>query len=859
MHLTLNLHYLCDMIYPLNFEQKIGFDQIRQLLKEKCLSSLGEERVSDMVFSDNYHQIGEYLEQTTEFVRILQEGNNFPAQFFFDVRPSLKRIRVEGMYLEEQELFDLRRSLETIRDIVHFLMKNEEGNGEAETTPPYPRLRSLAGDINVFPQLITRINAILSPYGKIKDNASPQLARIRQELTTTLNSISRSLYGILRNAQNEGVVDKDVTPTMRDGRLVIPVAPALKRKIKGIVHDESASGKTVFIEPAEVVEANNRIRELEGEEHREIIRILTEFSGLLRPSIPDLLLSYEFLAEIDFIRAKALLAEQTNSLKPAFENKQIIDWTMAVHPLLQLSLAKHGKKVVPLDIELNEQQRILLISGPNAGGKSVCLKTVGLLQYMLQCGLLVPMHERSHAGIFSHIFIDIGDEQSIEDDLSTYSSHLTNMKIMMKNCNERSLILIDEFGGGTEPQIGGAIAEAVLKRFNQKKTYGVITTHYQNLKHFAENHEGVVNGAMLYDRHLMQALFQLQIGNPGSSFAVEIARKIGLPEDVIADASEIVGSEYIQSDKYLQDIVRDKRYWENKRQNIRQREKQMEDTIARYQAEMEDLQKSRKEILRKAQEEAAQLMQEANARIEQTIRTIKETQAEKEKTRQARQELSDFRASIEDATRLEMEEQIARKMEKLKERQNRKKDRKAAKESPNALTPQEQAALQARKEAERKAAIVPGSHVKLKGQTSVGEVLETNGKSVVVAFGSIKTTVKIDRLEPTSAKPKQAELSTKSTYLSTQTQDSMYEKKLHFKQDIDVRGMRGDEAIQAVTYFIDDAILIGVSRVRILHGTGTGILRTLIRQYLQTVPGVRHFADEHVQFGGAGITVVDLS
>ena len=846
------------MIYPQNFEQKIGFDQIRQLLKEKCLSTLGEERVTDMVFSDRFNEVEERLDQVTEFVRILQEEDNFPAQYFFDVRPSLKRIRVEGMYLDEQELFDLRRSLETIRDIVRFLQKSENEE-EEETTSPYPCLKRLAGDITVFPQLIGKINGILSPYGKIKDNASAELARIRRELASTMGSISRSLNSILRNAQSEGVVDKDVTPTMRDGRLVIPVAPALKRKIKGIVHDESASGKTVFIEPAEVVEANNRIRELEGDERREIIRILMEFSNLLRPSIPDVLLSYEFLAEIDFIRAKALFSEQITGLKPAFENKQVIDWTMAVHPLLQLSLAKHGKKVIPLDIELDEKQRILIISGPNAGGKSVCLKTVGLLQYMLQCGLLIPMHERSHAGIFSNIFIDIGDEQSIEDDLSTYSSHLTNMKIMMKNCNERSLILIDEFGGGTEPQIGGAIAEAVLKRFNQKQTFGVITTHYQNLKHFAEDHDGVVNGAMLYDRHLMQALFQLQIGNPGSSFAVEIARKIGLPEDVISDASEIVGSEYINADKYLQDIVRDKRYWEGKRQTIRQREKHMEETIARYQTEIEELQKSRKEILQKAKEEAEQLMQEANARIENTIRTIKEAQAEKEKTRQIRQELNDFRESLDTLTAKEQEEKIARKIEKLKEKQNRKKEKKANKNQENTLSAQALAEQQAKKEAERLAAIVPGSYVKIKGQTSVGEVLEINGKKAIVAFGSIKTTVKLDRLERTNAQPKQVDVSTKSTYISSQTQDSMYEKKLNFKQDIDVRGMRGDEALQAVTYFIDDAILVGMSRVRILHGTGTGILRTLIRQYLQTVPGVSHFADEHIQFGGAGITVVDLS
>ena len=833
------------MIYPQNFEQKIGFDQIRQLLKEKCLSTLGEERVTDMTFSDQHDKVEELLNQVMEFVRIIQEEDSFPDQFFFDVRPSLKRVRIEGMYLDEQELFDLRRSLETIRDIVRFLHRNEE---EEESDCPYPSLKRLAGDIAVFPQLIGKIDSILNKYGKIKDNASTELARIRRELASTMGSISRSLNSILRSAQSEGYVDKDVVPTMRDGRLVIPVAPGLKRKIKGIVHDESASGKTVFIEPAEVVEANNRIRELEGDERREIIRILTEFSNVLRPSIPEILQSYEFLAEIDFIRAKSYFAIQTNALKPATVNGLLLDWTMAVHPLLQLSLSKHGKKVVPLDIELNQKQRILIISGPNAGGKSVCLKTVGLLQYMLQCGMPVPMHERSHAGIFSNIFIDIGDEQSIEDDLSTYSSHLTNMKVMMKSCDGHSLILIDEFGGGTEPQIGGAIAEAVLKRFNQKKTFGVITTHYQNLKHFAEDNEGVVNGAMLYDRHLMQALFQLQIGNPGSSFAVEIARKIGLPEDVIADASEIVGSEYINADKYLQDIVRDKRYWEGKRQTIRQREKHMEETIARYQTEMEELQKSRKEIIRQAKEEAERLLQESNARIENTIRAIKEAQAEKEKTRLVRQELNDFRASVNELASKEQEDKIARKMEKLKEKQNRKKEKKQVSESqtpsphPPKITP-----------------ITIGEHVKIKGQSAIGEVLEINGKNTaVVGFGSIKTTVKLDRLERTNAAPQKQEPA-KSTFVSSQTHDQMYEKKLGFKQDIDVRGMRGDEALQAVTYFIDDAILVGMGRVRILHGTGTGILRTLIRQYLDTVPGVRHFADEHVQFGGAGITVVDLA
>ena len=806
------------MIYPQNFEQKIGFDQIRQLLKNKCLSTLGEERVDDMAFSDDYTDINRRLEQVVEFVRIIQEEDSFPDQYFFDVRTSLKRIRVEGLYMDEQELFDLRRSLETIRDIVRFLQQtdDDEEYADGEENSPYPALKELAGDILVFPQLITRINNILDKFGKIKDNASAELLRIRRELSATTGSISRSLNAILRTAQSEGYVDKDVTPTMRDGRLVIPVAPGMKRKIKGIVHDESATGKTVFIEPAEVVEANNRIRELEGEERREIIRILTEFSAVIRPQIPALLQSYEFLAEIDFIRAKALLGLEFKAGKPSFEDRQVLDWFDAIHPLLQLSLAKHGKNVVPLEIELTPQQRILLISGPNAGGKSVCLKTVGLLQFMLQCGLLVPMHERSHAGIFSHIFIDIGDEQSIEDDLSTYSSHLTNMKVMMKSCNEKSLILIDEFGGGTEPQIGGAIAEAVLKRFNQKQTFGVITTHYQNLKHFAESHEGVVNGAMLYDRHEMRALFQLQIGNPGSSFAVEIARKIGLPEEVIADASEIVGSEYIQSDKYLQDIVRD-----------------------------EELERSRKEILKKAKEAAEQLLQESNAKIENTIRTIKEAQAEKEMTRLARQELTDFKEQVAAIEKQSMEEKIARKMDKLREKQERKKEKKAQQQK----TPAQPAPVIK--------PIAEDDYVRIKGQTSVGQVLEINGKNAVVMFGLMKTNVKLDKLERTEA-PQQNKSLTKATFVSSETQEHMYEKKLNFKQDIDVRGMRGDEAIQAVTYFIDDAILVGVSRVRILHGTGTGILRTLIRQYLATVPGVAHFQDEHVQFGGAGITVVDL-
>ena len=831
------------MIYPQNFEQKIGFDQIRSLLKEHCLSTLGQERVDETTFSDQLETIERQLNETMEFVRIIQEEDSFPEQYFFDVRPSLRRIRVEGMYLDELEVFDLRRSLETINSIMRFLHWEE---AESDNYP-YPALQALAGDVAVFPQLIGAIDRILDKFGKIKDNASVVLLRIRREIATTTSGISRSLNAILRMAQSEGYVDKDTAPTMRDGRLVIPVAPGMKRKIRGIVHDESATGKTVFIEPAEVVEANNRIRELEGEERREVIRILTEFSSSVRPLIPEILRSYEFLAEIDFIRAKARFAIQTNAIKPVLENTQVIDWTMAIHPLLQLSLNKHGKKVVPLDIELEAERRILIISGPNAGGKSVCLKTVGLLQYMLQCGLPIPLHERSHAGIFGSIFLDIGDEQSIENDLSTYSSHLLNMKNTMKGCDERSLILIDEFGSGTEPQIGGAMAEAVLKRFNNKKAFGVITTHYQNLKHFAEDNEGVVNGAMLYDRHHMQALFQLQIGNPGSSFAVEIARKIGIPEEVISDASSIVGSEYINADKYLQDIVRDKRYWETKRQNIRRKEKQMEETIEKYENLLKEVEQSRKEILRKAKDDAQHLLDESNARIENTIRTIKEAQAEKEKTRIVRQELNEFKESVKEIEKQKAEAKIARKMEQLLEKQKRKEERKNNPKSDSRQPVKPKVELPLKK----------GDTVRIKGQTSVGEILDISGKNASVAFGAIKTLVKLDRLERAEA-PKISNVVQNSSFVSASTQENVYEKKLQFKQDIDVRGMRGDEALRAVTFFIDDAILLGVARVRILHGTGTGILRTLIREYLNTVPGVRHFQDEHVQFGGAGITVVDL-
>ena len=847
------------MIYPKNFETKIGFDEIRTLLKAQCLSTLGKEKVDEMAFSDDAQTINEWLEQIREFRRIQQEAETFPLNYFFDVRESIARIRLENTHLEENELFDLRRSLETITQIVNFLNKN--GGDEENPEYPYPALHRLAEDVLTFPAMIRRIDSILDKFGKIKDSATMTLVGIRHEIAQTEGSISRTLYTILHAAQRDGLVDKDVAPTMRDGRLVIPVAPGLKRRIKGIVHDESATGKTVFIEPTEVVEANNKVRELEAAERREIIRILTVFSDEVRPHVQEILDSYLFLAQIDLIRAKAELAQEMQAFEPQVKPEPYIDWIRAIHPLLQRSLSKQDKKAIPLDIILTKEKRLLIISGPNAGGKSVCLKTVGLLQYMLQCGLSVPLGDRSTVGVFHHIMIDIGDEQSIADDLSTYSSHLLNMKNMMKQSDSRTLLLIDEFGGGTEPTIGGAIAEAVLKQFWQKQAFGVITTHYQNLKHFAEDHEGVVNGAMLYDRHQMQALFQLAIGQPGSSFAIEIARKTGIPEEVIKDASDIVGSDYIQSDKYLQDIVRDKRYWEGKRQTIHQHEKSLEGHIQRYETNLEEIERERKAILRRAQQQAEELLAEANRKIENTIREIKEAQAEKERTRLVREELQQFREQVvnDDTRGLMSEEDFAKKLRQMEERKARKEKRKNEKAQKEERAAAHLSAVA--KTPSEPHTITIGSTVRMKGLNTIGKVENISGKQATVVFGEVRTKVKLEQLEY-AEKPKEEKNKNDHSDLAIQTtritSATIEDRKHNFHQDIDVRGMRGDDAIDAVMHFIDDAILVGMSRVRILHGTGSGILRQLIRQYLHTVPNVKSAKDEHVQFGGSGITVVDL-
>ena len=847
------------MIYPENYESKIGFNEIKALLNGFCQSELGRERVEALQMMTEVGPIRQSLQESQELETILEEAVDLPEMAFYDLRSTIQRIRLEGAHIEEDDLGKLKKSLDTLHSWLK-IIRIKADNSEEYT---YPALNQLSMGVFTFIAVAGAIEKTLDRYGKIKDEASPELARIRHELRASEGSVNRTLHGILRIVKDEGLVAQDVTPTFREGRLVIPVSPTLKKRLRGIVHDESATGKTVFIEPQEVVEANNRIRELEAEEKREIIQILKHITMLIRPNTKELIRAFSFLADLEFVRARVSLAKHIGGISPNVFPYPIIDWTLAQHPLLKLSLEKQGKKVVPLEIKLDRKQHILIISGPNAGGKSVCLKTVGLIQYMLQCGLPVPVGENSKMGLFNKLAIDIGDEQSIEDDLSTYSSHLLNMKNMMKMADSSTLLLIDEFGGGTEPTIGGAMAEAILMRYSQKSAFAIITTHYQNLKHFADAHDGVVNGAMLYDRHQMQALFQLQIGNPGSSFAIEIARKIGIPEEVIADATNIVGKDYVNADKYLMDIVRDKRYWEGKRQTIHSLEKQMEQTIQRYEQEMEELKRKRKEIIQGARQQAEEIIQNSNAVVENTIREIREAQAEKERTREIRNELNEFREQLDMATRSEHDELIERKMRQIQDRKKRQEDRRREK-AEKAMQESQRPALGTLLTAlgaqpQNTSGLAIGMPVKIVGTTAIGTVEKINGKKITVQFGMVRSVMDSKKLVPAKPEKKNEKQAFQiSTFVSRDTQDKIRDTHLNFHPEIDIRGMRGDEALDTITHYMDDAILVGASRIRILHGTGNGILRQLIRQYLRTVPQVISARDEDVRFGGAGITVVEI-
>ncbi len=824
-------------IYPENFETKIGFGRIRDLLKSGCLSSLGKDRVDDINFLTSFNKINFELSATDEFARLVRETDNFPTNFYFDLRESLSKIRTEGRFLEVGELFDLKRSLETITGIVRFLQNQDE--------TLYPSLKKLIKRVQLFPFIKDRIEKIITQHGNIKDSASPELAQIRRQLHNKQTNVSKRLHSILKQAQRDGLVDEDASVAIRDGRPVIPVSSAVKRRLGGIVHDESATGKTAYVEPSEVVEMNNEIRELEYAEKREIVKILVEFSDDIRPYLDDLFDLYKFLGTIDFIRSKALLANRMDAIKPMIENQCQLFWEKAVHPLLKFNLQKEKREVVPLDIQLSPEKHILLISGPNAGGKSVCLKTAGLLQYMLQCGLMIPIDETSRTGIFDQLFIDIGDEQSIENDLSTYSSHLLNMKHFLKNGNERTLVLIDEFGTGTEPMLGGAIAETILDELNQKGCFGLITTHYTNLKHFASSAEGIENGAMMYDSHKMEPLFQLQIGKPGSSFAFEIARKIGLPEDILQDATEKVGKDHIHFDKHLRDIVRDKRYWESKRQRIRKVERSLDDLAERYETDLSDISKQRKKIVEEAREEAERIISEANKKVENTIREIKESQAEKEKTRAARQNLQEFKEKLEEKKSEKDEDWINRKIEKLKQKEERRNKKRPEPAEKKKVQPKE------------KEELAPGDNVKIEGQSTIGEIIELGPKNTIVAFGQLRTSVNRKKLQRVSKNEAKKELRGTNKTLPN-VHRKLSDKKMSFKSEIDIRGQRAEEAISNIQAFIDEAIMLDVHELRILHGKGNGILKEVIRNFLKADPIVRSFRDEHVQFGGSGITIVEL-
>ena len=786
------------MIYPQNIEQKIDFQVIRDGLKGCCMSGLGKERVDAMQWLTHYPAVRDLLARVREMMGVLTDASlAFPHGEIYDLREALSRIRIEGLFMDEAELFSLRKMLDYTAQLERFFVALDKVK--------YPILSGMTSQTSqtglTIQTIITTIDRILDRYGKMRDNASPELARIRKEISASQGSVSRALNAILRQAQAEGILDKDAVPTMREGRLVLPVPPAYKRKIGGIVHDESATGKTVFIEPQQVVEANNRIRELEGEERRERIRILLEITAQLRPEVPQIMETETYLGEVDFLRAKALFAIDIHAIVPELSKKPMIDWREAYHPVLLLNFRRQGKTVVPLSIRLTDN-RILVISGPNAGGKSVCLKTVAMLQYMLQCGLPVPMNEASTMGFFKQLLIDIGDEQSIEDDLSTYSSHLRNMKHFVRYANAHTLLLIDEFGTGTEPMIGGAIAEAVLTQLNEQKAYGVITTHYSNLKHLAERTEGIINGAMLYDRGQLKPLFQISIGQAGSSFAVEIARQIGLPETIIQRATDIVGEEHIDYDKHLQDIARDKRYWENKRQTIRQREKHLEEKIAHYEEQLAGIKAKKRAIIEEANAEAADLLRKSNATIERTIREIKEAKAEKKATQAARQKVETLKTKVENQAS------------------------KSGKSSTTSAT--------SKSSSKQNQVLRDLSDLKILTKNPARLIQESN-----------------------TPKPKM---------VSSNVSDELRRRKLSFKRELDIRGLRVDEALEAVIAYIDDALMVNAEQVSILHGTGTGALKQVVRDYLaerqksmrRLKSGDINFHDGDPDRGGAGITVVEL-
>jgi DNA mismatch repair protein MutS2 len=808
------------VIYPKNFETKTGFDKVRQMIRDNCLSPVGVQHVENLTFTTDATLIRQQLNQTEEFRQLMLEESGFPSQDYFDLTYELHRIKIEGTYIEQENLFDLKSSLITISDILQFFKKSDPQK--------FPNLISLSSEIFVDKMIVSSIEGIIDNKGNIKNNASAKLAEIRKSLSKEQASVDRKMRKAMSEAKRAGWTKDDTEVTIREGRPVIPVAAAHKRAIKGLIHDESATGQTVYIEPVEVFEIHNKIRELESAERREIINILKNFSGFVRPEIPNLIEAYKFLGMIDFIRAKASFALKINALKPKITDQPLVRWNKAVHPLLYLSHKKQNRPVVPLNIQLDNERRILVISGPNAGGKSVCLTTVGLLQYMLQCGLLIPVKDDSMTGIFQNLFIDIGDEQSLENDLSTYSSHLLNMKYFVIHSDANTLFLIDEFGTGTEPQLGGAIAESVLEKLNSNKAFGVVTTHYSNLKLMSKEGNGIVNGAMLFDTKAMQPLFSLKIGKPGSSFAFEIARKIGFPKEVLKNAEKKTGKKQLDFDEQLQQLDIERKELEKKRVEVGVADNFLSEMIDKYEKLSRDLKLKKEEIIEKARQEALEIVDSSNKLIENTIKEIRETQADKEKTKKLRQELEKEKERI-------VEKTVSEKKFKTGKQKN------------------ESGPTKNKVEVTRPVAV--GDIVKLKEQGVTAEVISIKGRDVVLSFNSITLKTTLDRIEKTGKiKAPQKPASGRNRYSSYT--DEINKKMANFNLQIDVRGKRGEEALDIVKHYIDDAILLNIGEVRILHGKGYGTLRSLIHDYLNTIPEIKSFKDEHIERGGHGITVV---
>lgn len=827
------------MIYPANFESKIGFDRIRALIAERCNTEAARAKLDEHRFSSRREVVENRIASADEMRTIIQMEHEFPNEEFCDLTALIAKVRVEGTFLDLEEAVLLARALRQVDAISRFIRSRERA--------VYPTLHRLTEDVISLEAIANHIDSLIDRFGQMRDSASDELYRIRRAIREREGQASKRLQQVLQAAKSAGIVEADATLSIRDGRAVIPVSAGNKRKLNGFVQGESATGKTVFIEPVEVVELNNELRELEYAERREIVRILSELTDRIRPEIDTIEASADYLATIDMLRAKGRFAAENGCVRPIVSLDGRMELRTARHPLLAIALAKEKKSVVPLDMVLNGEKRILVISGPNAGGKSVCLKTVGLLQYMFQCGFPIPCGENSELPLFESIFIDIGDEQSIDNDLSTYSSHLMNMKNMLSGASSRTLVLIDEFGTGTEPIMGGAIAEAILEQLVERGTYGVITTHYSNIKYFASNHEGVENGAMMFDVQNIRPLFRLEMGKPGSSFAVEIARKIGLPEQIIRTASEKAGSDHINIERQLREIARDRRYWEQKRDRIRIADRKVEELETSYAEQLSRIKAERQQIIREAKEEAQRLIADANRQIENTIRTIRESQAEKELTRLARKELDDVRerTARDEAAEAERSARVDREMERIERRRQRREERKAA-------GGKSESAEVVEKQIPR--VIEVGTKVRIKNQDGVGEVQEVKGKKATVAFGHILTTVALDRLEAVSNAEYKRQ--TRPTTARTVVSVDVSQRKLNFKDNIDVRGMRAVDALEAVQSFIDDAIMVGIGSVSILHGKGTGALKEEIRRYLRTVPDVATAADEHADRGGAGITIV---